>query len=742
MEIIESRIIEGEKVFMTSKNEIVGQGRRSIKDGSPYTRLIKIEDVKNTSSLTYGNVDNTVQMMCSIIEKYHYQVTDLANFLRKGTELETCKSIWNFVFNHVQYKRDRVDREQLSTPARIWLNREKEGTPSDCDDHTVLVGSLLYCLGIPFKIRIAGYDGKPFSHVYPVTQSNICVDTVLHAFDKEAFYTTKQDSKIMQIETLQGHDTTEELGTLGAVDALQQSADDYDNQSDDFVSEEEIELADPEVLNGFADVIKRETKALRNLSEKQLEIALDQYRKEPALYHAKGFSPEYWQHMQKAYDSLKRGDTLEGIIVNMGNGAKWERENLNPVNGLENDYGETVGMMGALEGWFKKVFKKVKHAVRSAGRGIRKGVKSVGKVIKKASQWAVKQLKKLGKFLMKINPIMIIVRAMLRAKVKKDKNSMGLKLAYGMLLTDQQALAVRISLKDLNESRRAYAKFIKKYSFLGGSTSKIKSVIQSVWDAHIKKGSLKGVDCQDDLGQLEGRRSRRRRRRRAKKKAAALAKARALKASNQIKAANKVAAKAYSIDKRANDAAANKLRNRSKWELERMAFLKEMFKSEARMLKGVDGLGEPVTLATTGAAAGICAKIIAWLMKMLKKVGLGKVVEKLKKKRIDNLKNKLSKTLSTAAKDILEKKIAKAENNLVIFKAIPSGKTEKAPQQNPAFTPIKANTADMLALTDEAGKPKTAGMGMVGGIILGLAALGMAFGSSKKKKKSETKSKK
>jgi hypothetical protein len=189
MELIKSRIIKGEKVFVTNKNEIVGQGRRTIKDGSSFTHLIKIGDVKNISSLTYGNVNSTVQMMSSIIEKYHYQVNDLANFLRKDTELETCKSIWNFVFNHVQYKRDRTDREQLSTPARIWLNREKEGTPSDCDDHTVLVGSLLYCLGIPFLIRIAGYDGNSFSHVYPVTQSNICVDTVLHAFNKEAYYT-------------------------------------------------------------------------------------------------------------------------------------------------------------------------------------------------------------------------------------------------------------------------------------------------------------------------------------------------------------------------------------------------------------------------------------------------------------------------------------------------------------------------------------------------------------------------
>ena len=734
MELINSRIIKGEKVFITSKNEIVGQGRRTIRDGSSFTHLIKIEDVKNTSSLTYGNVDNTVQMMCSIIEKYHYQVNDLANFLKKDTELETCKSIWNFVFNHVQYKRDRADREQLSTPARIWLNREKEGTPSDCDDHTVLVGSLLYCLGIPFKIRIAGYDGNPFSHVYPVTQSNICVDTVLHAFNKEAYYTSKQDSKIMQIETLQGYeDDTEELGTLGAVDALQQSAEDYDNQSENFVGEEEMDEADPEVLNGFADALNKEENALRTLSVQQLGITLSQYRKEPDLYHAKGFSPEYWQHMQEAYDSLKNNDTLEGIIVNMGTGAKWERQNLSPVNGIENDYGETVGMMGALHGWFKKIGRKIRH-----------GVKKIGKAIKKASKWAIKIIKKIHKFMMRINPVMIIVRSMLRLKIKKNKKNMAIKMGYG-LLTQKEALSCDVSLSDWKKAKRTCSKFLKKYSFLGGKTSKVKGLIKKSWIKYTNKKGLKNIKLNGlgDLGQLEGRRRRRRRRRR---KARALARAKELKSK-------RLASKAYSIDKRANDAAAHKLKNRSKWELERMAFLKETFKSESRMLKGT-GLGFLVS-GTVASAAAIVVKILAWLMKLLKGVGLGKVVEKLKKKHIVNIKDKLSKAIKSGATGLaksLKKKLNKAENNLAVFKAIPTRGDKRAPQQTPVYKPayVESNQpstykpklpASLPSLTTKT-KTQKASFGMIGGIVLGLAALGMAFGSGDKKKESKTKSKK
>lgn len=743
MEIVKGCIRNGKKVFVTSKGETVGQGRRTIKDGSKFNHLIKIEDVKNTSSLTYGNVNDTVHLMKGIIEKYHYQVDALAKYLRGKTELETCESIWNFVFHHIQYKRDRVDREQLSTPARLWLNRSKTGTPSDCDDHSLFIGALLYCLGIPFKIRIAGYDGKPFSHVYIVTKSNICIDTVLHAFNKEAQFTSKQDSKIMQIETLQGHeeDQDHELNGLGAVDALQKTADDYDNQTEDFVEVDDLDNMPPDALNGFLqNALNQEEDALKTLAKGQMKIALEQYEKEPELYHAKGFAPAYWVLFRQAYNALSKGESLDGIIVNMGKGAEWERQNLNPVNGLENEFGETVGFMGGLEGWFKSIRRKIKKVGRKIRKGVKKGFKSVGKGLKKFSKWAVKQLKKIGKFIMKINPIMIVVRAMLLKNIKANRKDLAIKLGYG-LLTQKQAEQIGLSLEEWKKAKRAYAKFAKKYSFFGGRVSKLNSTLKKAWFKHTTAKGLKNVKLNGviDLGQLEGRRSRRRRRRRRAKRKAAAAKAAAERRAYDLDR------KLYEDDKRENAAAARKLKNRSKWEKERIAFLKQMFPKEG---KGLKGLGVVATAATTGAATGVVAKVLQWLFKMLDKIGLGKMVEKLKKKHIAKIKEKLSKAPTAIAKEALEKKLKRAENNLVIFQKDRKENKARVDERNNSNPAPVLNTSEPSAiptarpLTDGEIKPKTASMGKFGLVALLLIGGGTLWAANKKEKENQSKTKK
>jgi hypothetical protein len=739
MEIVKDQILKGRKVFVSKNGKVIGQGRRTIKDGSKFTHLIKIEDVKYTSSLTYGNVNDTVHMMNDIIEKYHYQVADLALFLKKDTESATCKSIWDFVFNHIQYKRDLVEREQLSSPARLWLNREKEGTPSDCDEHAIMCGSLLYCLGIPFKIRIAGYDGKPFSHVYVVTQSDICIDTVLHAFDKEAFYTSKQDSKIMQIEFLHGTETEEDLGALGVIDTLKKYADDYDNQTGDFVDADRLDNVDPQALNGVQDAMQQEENALKTLAKGQMKATLEAYESEPKLYEAKGFTPAYWVLFRKAYNALEAGESLDGIIVNMGSGAKWERDNLNPVNGVENEYGETVGYLGALEGWFKKIRKSFKKAAKWAKKTAKKGLKAV----KKFSKWAVKQLKKIGKFLMKINPICIIVRAILLKKIKANSKNMAIKMGYGLLTMDQ-AKAIGLTSHEWGYAKRAYAKFAKKFSFFGGSTSKLNSTLKKAWYKHTTKKGLRniklhGVEEDLELGQLEGRRSRRRRRRRKAKAAKRAAAIRAKRKAAGDKRKYDSSVKEYAADKRENAAAANKLKNRSRWDKEKLAFLKQIFPKQS---KGINGLGV-VAAASTGAAAGIVAKVVAWLLKALKKVGLGKVVEKLKEKHIEKLKAKIIEAPTELAKKALEKRLVKAKTNLAIFNSYgnkPKVADQRHPQSTVALKPIPVHKTVPTAikpLTDGSSQTKTAGMGKVGMIAMVLVAGGLLYGANKKKDKTK-----
>jgi len=731
MEIVKSKILNDEKVFISNAGKIIKQGRRPIKQGVRFNKLVNTSDVRFTSSLTYGNVDDTVKIMTDIIKKYHYQVKDLAMYLKCDTKLKTCKNVWEFVFNHIQYKRDKVGVEQLSTPARIWLNRSTEGTPSDCDDHSIFVGSLLYCLGIPFKIRIAGYDGNNFSHVYIIAEGDICIDTVLYAFNTEASYSSKKDSKMMQIETLQGFSglgelsTLGELGNLGALSALASSALKYENTAKQLLPSESYldNFQEDESINGFDDVMQSQIEAAKLLGREQLQITYADYLKEPELYHAKGFSPQYWELMKKALDSFKT-ENLDGIVVNLTNGADWEKKNLSPLNGVEDEDGQVTGLMGFLEGWFKKVRKWGKKTVK-------KGFKWAKKAVKNATKWVGGFLKKVGRFLMKINPIMIAVRAILRAKINANKDDLALTLGLG-LLNSQQATAIGASTDEHAKAKRAFAKFLKKYRFLGGKTSKLKSVIAKAYRKHAKEANLPNVSLQgyEDLSALEGRRRRRRKRRRkarrAKEKAANLVKERKKFNSEKTKLLNK---------------------KMSKFKREQLDFLKVAFKSEAKR----HGLAEPVTAGSSAAAIPISQKIIQWFLKMLGKLGLKKVITKLKEKRIKNLAKKAEEAAKNGATDLANKYLAKkekAENNLVVFNQDSPRPSSGDPRKTNDITADSSSSSSSPIVVPDSSNPifesknKQAGMNkwLIGGLIL--IGGGMLYGSKDNKKKKEPKSKK
>ena len=624
----------GSVVFRTSKGELVKQGARTIQSGIRFSKLIDTSKVKFTSSFSEGGVDETVKIMCEIIKKHHLQVYKLAKHLEKPTKLETLQAIWDFVFNHIQYKNDKKGVEQVSTPARIWLNRSTPNTPSDCDDHSIFVGSLLYCLGIPFSIRIAGYEGKPYSHVYIVV-GDVCIDTVLHRFNHEAQYTSKKDTQ-MQIETLAGYDEGPVSNELGALEELHESGVEFDNTME--------EIENTEELNGFSEsILKQEENALRRLSKSQLETTLREYNREPEVYHALGFGPEYWQHMSAALKCLNENSSLQGIIIQMQDGENWEKANLSPINGVQGLDGHTVGLLSGLSGFFKKLRHKIK-----------KGFKAIKKGLKKFGKWTVSKLKKVGKFLQKINPINIAIRAVLRSRISKNKKGMALKMGYG-LLTWSQAQQLGIKKDAWEKSKRAYSKFAKKYRFLGGKRSKLNKILAAAWQKAAQKENMPSMKLAGMLGDLNGRRRRRRRRRRRAARAAAA---------------------------KANAALARKYKQlNTPYEKERLKFLKLVHKDVARQEK-LAGLGIVAT-AASGAVLAKVALILAPILAILKKLGLGDFITKAKEKHIENLSARIEAETDPVKKQILIDKKARAENNLVVFN---NAKEKYTPKSKPNYS--------------------------------------------------------
>lgn len=81
-------------------------------------------------------------------------------------DYDKVEGIYNFIVNNCRYVQDPVGLEMLKTPIVSLQQISIGGSPAlDCDDATILIGSLIMSIGIPYALRAVSFD-TDFSHVY------------------------------------------------------------------------------------------------------------------------------------------------------------------------------------------------------------------------------------------------------------------------------------------------------------------------------------------------------------------------------------------------------------------------------------------------------------------------------------------------------------------------------------------------------------------------------------------------
>lgn len=75
-----------------------------------------------------------------------------------------AKAVFDYTRANVRYARDSYGRDQFQHPRRTL-----QWGGGDCDDYTILLGSLLQSIGYPVKCRVIQTDGhKDYNHIYLV----------------------------------------------------------------------------------------------------------------------------------------------------------------------------------------------------------------------------------------------------------------------------------------------------------------------------------------------------------------------------------------------------------------------------------------------------------------------------------------------------------------------------------------------------------------------------------------------
>ena len=120
------------------------------------------------------------------------QAATFADRYRGKDEIETCKKIFDYLKNNINYKADGAD-QQVRLPS--GLMRTAQG---DCKSYSVFTSAVLSNLGIPHKLVYASYDPRDTtpSHIYVMTDKGCIIDAVYGKFNAEKKATYKKYKKM------------------------------------------------------------------------------------------------------------------------------------------------------------------------------------------------------------------------------------------------------------------------------------------------------------------------------------------------------------------------------------------------------------------------------------------------------------------------------------------------------------------------------------------------------------------
>ncbi|MFI5140750.1 MAG: hypothetical protein ACHQII_00210 [Bacteroidia bacterium] len=184
---------------------------RTIKSGAKYAHLFPKAGGEEIIIKKGADVSDTLDFIPSTVYKTLSDTKEISKLLKGKSLYETCRNIWDFVYNHIQYHHDEEGVEQVRRPARTWMDRVRG---VDCDCYTVFISSILTNLQIPHIYRITKYKYKNnFQHIYPIVPTTdgkyITIDAVVTKFNYEEPFTQKKDTP-MNLSYLNGIDTAEE----------------------------------------------------------------------------------------------------------------------------------------------------------------------------------------------------------------------------------------------------------------------------------------------------------------------------------------------------------------------------------------------------------------------------------------------------------------------------------------------------------------------------------------------------
>ncbi len=500
-------------------------GPRNTQNGKKFNHLIKKANGQDVF-IKNGNVIDTVENCIDTIGSHYREVEELASLLKGKTLKDTCCNIFNFSYTYLQYHKDDDGTEQLRTPSRSWMDGQikfkqkgRKTAGIDCDDYSIFVGSLLKCLGIPFKLRITKYDGKKnFQHIYVVvpavgdSEGEIVIDPVLSKFDYQKPYSFEKsdfDMSPLQLAGLRGIDGLTGSSALGLPISVLSGIDLAGGHPAQADHEELIAIVSgvdfDEAVNGLGDAGDATYRYLvrtRNFLKKEDNRAKMAHIQNPTQFISMlDQAIKFWNTPRRDAVLEKLAD-IEEKLAQTGL-IKYDSEALQGLAELDAIEEELDGVasedVGDL-GFFRRrkgkrrggFFRSIKRIGKKIGKGIKKAAKKVGKVAKKVV-----------KAIVRFNPLTIAIRGGLLAALRLNMFGIAKKLQYAYL-PDNLANKYNLDPAKHAKLKRTHGKVRKLFRGLQGKEKNLRKAIIKGAKQKSADFSLKGMDgLLGDLQALE-----------------------------------------------------------------------------------------------------------------------------------------------------------------------------------------------------------------------------------------------
>ena len=393
-----------------------------------------------------GNVNDTVTAIHNIIYKNYKEVCPLAQHLKASTIEQTAFNIWHWARTHIRYHNDDPGTEQLRTPARSWADRNYG---VDCDDYSILVASLLLCMGYKPQLVIVAYHGQDsYAHIFvllpkkePISglflDKNILenftiIDPVYYRFNSIIPYITKvKIFKPMKIEELSGISTAGNIPLAGI----------------GYGYEVPPNTISRRIMQNYGATSGRHRRIANfmlahNNSFMQLPYALVM----PYMHDVSPDGNIIWQSEPVGRVAEQFLGEVEGILGSLIN---------------------TPGQLGDLGNWLKNSWNGFKKGVTHAWHKASSAIHHAAQQAKKAAGGAWQGVKKVGLAAPR-NAYLLLLRI----------NAFGFATKwYVGLLTRSQAQQLGIPLSFWQKRVKATQKLFAFWKKIGGSTASLKKAI-------------------------------------------------------------------------------------------------------------------------------------------------------------------------------------------------------------------------------------------------------------------------